>query len=410
MLFDLNHKKVGSYDLIIIICLFFASLITFIHPHMPDIQEWDIVVYKFILKESFSFKIVVYQISLFFSHFLFYGLWYITCRYWWKHFILIPFAGSTYKLLMYIFFSIDLPFYLEIYENILLSLLCSLALFLFSKRFKYPLRYELSKSSINAESLLFYKFKNVQQYRIFLNNFMERVSTSSINELQNYIASAVLISEKKETGDNTKNSDSPITLRSKIIGGLIGLLLVSLLFIDRIYYIVPDGNEWDFGWFTITNEKFPSLVSFFWFFTYCYLTMFISLNVWFFTSKYWWKYFLLVPIVLNAYELFSVLHPNIRYIHENEIIQAAPILLILTLFLIWISLKINNYSKVERLKEKIKVETFRLVALLAETENRNKEVKEEIHRLIANKDKYEPKEYLSHLESLQEELLALKSK
>ncbi|MCM5663196.1 hypothetical protein [Galbibacter mesophilus] len=259
--------------------------------------------------------------------------------------------------------------------------------------------------ALDANTVLGYKFKNVKQYQYYLNRFNEIVSTKDIINSKEILASTILLNEDKNESVNLDERKFYDNYKGIIVLSVIVLLVV----MDVSTFYIPSFKEWDLYFFTLGSGRFTTVQLFLFVLFRYYLTAFIGLNVWFLTSSYWWKYFLLIPIVLEAYQIISVIFPEDGRFHENEIWKSLPILIVLTIFLIWISLKINNHSKVERLKEKIKVETFRLVALLAETENRNKEIKKEINQLIANKDKYQPKEYLTRLEALQAELLKLKN-
>ncbi|QLE02778.1 hypothetical protein HX109_14840 [Galbibacter sp. BG1] len=395
-----NKKRFLRIDLLIIVLILVASFITFTHVYVPSGKTLDLGLFT-INVINVSALLAYYNISLLFSHIVFYSLWYITCNKWWKNIILLPFVSSVYKLIVYVFFSIEIPFKLAIYQKIIVAVLVGFILVFISSRAKYALKYKLRLNDINADNILKYKFKSVKQFRNFLNNLENAVYRKGLQQARDITAEAVVLTDSKEI-EKENDSSSNYRLRDFFIV----FIITTLPFIDRIYYLAPESSSWDLGWFVFSNSKFNDLVNFFYFFTYLYLTMFISLNIWFLTSTYWWKYFLLVPIIMTSYELISVLSPDVRYIHENEIIQALPILLLLTGFLIWISLKINNYSKVERIKEKIKVETFKIVALLAESENESKTVqlKEEIEATISNRDNYQPEEYLSRLENLYNQL------
>ncbi|QLE02780.1 hypothetical protein HX109_14850 [Galbibacter sp. BG1] len=353
-----------------------------------------------------------YHLSIFLSHILLYALWYITCTYWWKYGILVLFAGSIYKLLIFIFFSIELPIHLGTYPNLFIAIGSSFILFIVSRKINYPFRYQISNNHIDADSILRYRTKNISQYKNFLNHFMGVITTKEINNAQELIANAILISDDEKTNTENKIEGKNYSLKSKILGILIIIVIFMLPIIDRIYYIAPNSNVWNLGWITLTTSKYNNFAIFFWLLTYMYLTMSIGLTIWFFTSKYWWKYFLLVPIVLSLYEIISVLNVDQRYIHENEIWQALPVLSMITLFLVWISFKIDNHTQIESIKEQIKIETFKVIESLADLEKEKKinhhSIKIEINAIISNKKSYEPKEYLEKLETLYAKLSALK--
>ncbi|WP_220399472.1 hypothetical protein [Galbibacter sp. BG1] len=353
----------------------------------------------------------LYTSILLFASMMFYAIWFFTCKYWWKYGIIILLVNESYKFFNYVFqsfqFTIDNTDYLK-YIGIAFFVVI---VFCVTKTISYPLFYRQKHDNIGAESIINYKFRSLGRYQLFLDQFYDKDILSNQANVKEVLAEAFAITEKKGKSFGLP-SMSDYFNEKRIWGYLILLIMVFIPFIDRTYYLAPDETVWDLEILKLETALFPSISLFLFFVLYLYGTVFLSLNIWFFTNQYWWKYFLLVPIIIKLYEIISVLNPNIRYFHENEIIQALPILLLLTGFLIWISLKIDNYHKVERIKEKIKVETFKIVALLAERENESKtvELKEEIEATISNRDNYQPEEYLSRLEILYEQLTKLQNK
>ncbi|QLE02777.1 hypothetical protein HX109_14835 [Galbibacter sp. BG1] len=397
-------KSVLPSDIIIVSLLLFASFITYIHVYLPDSQLWETTLFTLRSKDTTTVQYAVYSSCLLFSHLIPYTLWYITSNQWWRYGVLILISNELYKLFIVIYNYIELPFSAPEYLIYVLSVIFLILIIMASRKLKYSFRYRLNEDYMNSEIVLNYKFQNIYHYQNILISLEELIRDArEYPKKQKIIELLQSIDESEFKKNNTWSQNNSLAV-------FLGIILISAFvatpFIDRIYYIAPETATWQLGWFTIGSYNLPNVKFFFWFFTYFYLTFFINLNLWFLTSRYWWKYFILIPIVLTAYQLISLLSPDVRYIHENEIWQALPILIILTGFLIWISLKIDNYHKVERIKDKIKVETFKIVALLAEKENGNRvaATKQEIELLIKNKDSYEPQEYLNKLELLYAEL------
>ncbi|MDG3582227.1 MULTISPECIES: hypothetical protein [Galbibacter] len=107
-----------------------------------------------------------------------------------------------------------------------------------------------------------------------------------------------------------------------------------------------------------------------------------------------------------SYQIITTLNVEVTAIDENEIFRAFPVLLILTSFLLWVSFKIRNFTKVEDLKRRIKVEIFNIVALLGKNKtDQHEDVKNQLNMLIRDKKKYSSEEYLKRLEELKGKLM-----
>ncbi|MGK0427985.1 MAG: SNF family Na+-dependent transporter [Ulvibacter sp.] len=65
-------------------------------------------------------------------------------------------------------------------------------------------------------------------------------------------------------------------------------------------------------------------------------------TMWFLTSNNWWKYAILVPLVMFLFQFLGVLNFELEYIDEFDFWYSLPIILPILFFLIYISFLISK--------------------------------------------------------------------
>ncbi|MEM8509705.1 MAG: hypothetical protein AAF717_17870 [Bacteroidota bacterium] len=75
----------------------------------------------------------------------------------------------------------------------------------------------------------------------------------------------------------------------------------------------------------------------------------VPLLVFFLSTKKWWKYALLLPILITTYQLKNALNPDNYILDEQEVLQAAPFMLAVVLLLLLLSKAAYYQSKVARI-------------------------------------------------------------
>ncbi len=129
--------------------------------------------------------------------------------------------------------------------------------------------------------------------------------------------------------------------KSLLTGVFLSLLLIATPFLLYIYKYAPDEKEWDTIFGTLRSSGFNNVQVYihaiFTKFTFIMLT-----TIWFLTSNNWWKYAILVPLVLFLFQFIGVLNFEIQYIDEFDFWYSLPIILPILIFLIYISLRISK--------------------------------------------------------------------
>jgi hypothetical protein len=129
--------------------------------------------------------------------------------------------------------------------------------------------------------------------------------------------------------------------KSVLTGVLVSLLLIATPFLFYIYKYAPDEKEWDTIFGTIRANGFSNVHSYmhavFTKFTFIMLT-----TIWFLTSNNWWKYAILVPLVMFLFQFIGVFNYELEYIDEFDFWYSLPIIVPIVFFLIYISLVISK--------------------------------------------------------------------
>ncbi len=142
--------------------------------------------------------------------------------------------------------------------------------------------------------------------------------------------------------------------KKKLLIGVVVIIIMAITpFLFYFYKIVPKGvTSWDFLFFTIESNGFKSVQIFSHAF-FTKLTFVISFSIWFITCKYWWKWVLLIPLVMFLFQLTGVLNQNIKYIDEYDFWYSLPVTIPVLGFLLWLRKKLNFYTNALDIKDDI---------------------------------------------------------
>lgn len=140
-------------------------------------------------------------------------------------------------------------------------------------------------------------------------------------------------------------------IRSKHL--IISLLFIALPFVYNIWKLFPEGTSTlnlyffqfqDFG-FVDANTALYTLLQ-----KGCFA---LPLLVFFLIEKKWWKYALLSPLILYANQIFNIFDSKATVVDELELTQSGPYLVILAIFLVFLSKAVENQHQIKSFIEAI---------------------------------------------------------
>ncbi len=151
-------------------------------------------------------------------------------------------------------------------------------------------------------------------------------------------------------------------------GVAISLLLIATPFLFYVYKYAPtDSKEWETIFGTINAGNFKSAQSFV-HVLFTKITFILLTSIWFLTSRNWWKYAILVPLIMFLYQLYGVINFQIQYIDEFDFWYSLPFIAPVIIFFIYLSYLI---SKIDRHYDKV-------------NEELNEDAKEEIKKMFSD--------------------------
>jgi hypothetical protein len=144
----------------------------------------------------------------------------------------------------------------------------------------------------------------------------------------------------KSTKTNTKFRQTD-RKKNILTGVFLSLLLIATPFLFYIYKYAPDAKEWDTIFGTIRSSGFLNVQSYM-HAVFTKITFIMLTTIWFLTSNNWWKYAILVPLVMFLFQFLGVLNFELEYIDEFDFWYSLPIILPILFFLIYISFLISK--------------------------------------------------------------------
>ncbi len=186
---------------------------------------------------------------------------------------------------------------------------------------------------------------------------------------------------------------------------IIATIIVALPFLFYLYRLAPETKVWETLIFRIDSNYYEGIDVFFWTLANKLLTLLILL-IWFVTCKHWWRFAIIVPIIIECYKFLSILNDDLRYVDEFEFVYSLPLTIPLILFLVFLSKKLNYYSLSKSLNNELNDEINSLMNEFSNFKTEDyKIIRKELNGLRDNKSVLDKEEYLKQLIVLRKKLI-----
>lgn len=188
---------------------------------------------------------------------------------------------------------------------------------------------------------------------------------------------------------------------------VIASIIVALPFLFYLYQFVPEVKVWKTPFFTIESNYFNDVSIFAWTIMTKVLTLLI-LSIWFVTCKYWWRYAIIIPIIIEIFKILIIMNDDLFFVDEIELFYAIPVTIPVILLLFILSKRINRYSLTQHLNNEIEDEINDVINKISELKMQNYQIiKRSLTKLKNEKDIISDKQYLKELLKMKKNLMGL---
>ncbi|MEM1336464.1 MAG: hypothetical protein AAGF96_01880 [Bacteroidota bacterium] len=143
-----------------------------------------------------------------------------------------------------------------------------------------------------------------------------------------------------------------VKTRKHRLDGIIAVPLIFLPFVERLIYRFPEEmNEINILGTTLSSYGFPNITALL---DYLLLKLFLIVPVLllFLEIRKWWRFALLVPILLTVFQMKTAFNPNMEFLDTFEILDAAPLLTLVVVLLLFLSNTAYYQSKIKQMYQR----------------------------------------------------------
>ncbi|MCK8481901.1 hypothetical protein [Psychroserpens algicola] len=187
---------------------------------------------------------------------------------------------------------------------------------------------------------------------------------------------------------------------------IIALLVMSMPFTFYLYNLAPlELKIWKTSWFEINSGYYQDVNYFFWYLSVKFLTLNL-LSIWYITCKYWWKYTLLISIIIEIRKILVII--NAREHGFNSLppyYESLGYSIAYILILTYISYSLGYMIKSKIYKLEVNKEINNKIIKVSDFKTSEyKKFNKLMKGLINEKSKMTKKEYLTKLISLRDQM------
>lgn len=383
-----------------------SPLLLYLHHWLPEIGEASIIKNIRATRTFMPENINMFQIGQKVFCVLIFSTWFITTTNAWRFSVFILTTYTQYKLLHFLFYEFGLHHHLLF--NMVLSLSLVVLLYL-DKRIHYQQRNLFKLINVQDADLWYYKNltrEKIDENKIEIDLLLgERHHFRDKNLLKRLLTKAHALehSFSKKAEVATLGPNPALKKRKHLFfqGLMLFIVTVSLIILENITSFSPaDTIIRRTTLFTFQANHFSSVQIFMSVFS-TKLHMFVTLTLWFFSCKFWWRYAILIPFSVITFQLLQLCTNKSLWVDENEIRMTLTLVLPLIIFMVWISKKINYYLRTWELRMFLEKEIQSLVIEMASMPAKNN-FKEELNYLMEHKRNFTLNAYLKKLKVLKD--------
>ncbi len=327
-------------------------------------------------------------------------IWFLTNPYWWRYFIFVQLiywidSLATDTFVFNDFIEKNLELFSVVINTIIIGLLLMIehrfirknkvSQIIGPKKNWWTQKYERLYKTISKETQTLTEAKQVLPKNEYLRKLM--VIKTFINNSLEQPTSQISSSRPKKKWDLL----------------IVALLIFTSFLLDSYKFIPENVQQYKVLWFTLHSHGFVDVHTFYWY-VCIKLGIFLPMVIWFVTSRDWWRYAILSPIVLMFHQLLEGIAPR-EITDEISFFKALPLIIAIVCFLGWIAHVIRHKTKVLELYEGITQEIEEMLSKISSHTEMFSEKEAEFKDLKENAQGIKEKQRIDLLKDLREELL-----
>lgn len=328
------------------------------------------------------------------------SLWFVANKKWWRFCLAPAFILGVYQFLSIFVshrFKDELP--LQIVLGIIIGVIFLTILNVINIRLSSLLFSDTKLLS----SDLFKLIKALNSQKKVFNIKNKAIDSTDEPKLKNLQRSLKDLETNRQFQKELKYNQQAEGQPSKIKEIVIAIILLALPALFYSYRLVPDDLT-DLKLFGFTYDHgFPNLQYFIYYLSVKLYTLFFFI-IWYMTCKNYWRYGILINIIIMLLQIMTLLSPNFGTImDEYELYYSMPIVLPILLIMLLIY-KVYTYQKnISIIDDKLDFEINEMISGMKQEDIANSSG-EFLRNLMDNKHSMSEEEYVSQLSVLKNRL------
>ena len=383
-----NYQKRHIRDIALGFWILLIPFILYAHKAFGDEEtiwlfgkEYD---HGFYSSEHFMWFILIKVVAI-----LLLLTWFFVSSHWWKYFVFFPYWAYFYTLVDGFYF---IPILSE--NTKLIAGITTIATIIIACVFDYcflrkPSEIKLRPNDPTIEKKQYQRIKTkAEDLKKLKEGQSQQIYLYELFKLKQLLASFFF---------KSLNSKAQYLKKKLLLDLLICLVLMAMPFAYYTFKLIPKGvQEYALFGIVLGTKGFADVNVYVWYVS-LKICILIPLCIWFVTSNQWWRYAILSPIILFAYQLWGAYQNETLEVDNYEYIKALPVILLLVVVLLVISKGIKYQAKTADIYETLTVEIDQLSSQMSTEKVADIKVKYDL-------EKSKPTEYLDNLIRLKKDL------
>ncbi|MBL7473564.1 hypothetical protein [Robertkochia sediminum] len=401
-----------SIDHIFVLFILLSGFLVYVHHLFPEIDVWATPFFEIAPKTSYDLPAFFYVFGVKVTPVLLLSIWFITSNHWWRWGLIFLLGQLLFQL--YSFLYEDLGWFsgTGVLETLPYMMIYFILLIGCRSLLKYHLRNFAVLHHIGADNLNVLRGHKIHNKRIervrdlMLADRLDRERLNLVYREYEYLKQ--LNADLEES--HMLQSDAFTIIKNnlglkRIAEGALFLLLASMPWFLKFYELAETGvGQYSFFYLTIWDFGFSDVRTMLWVLS-TKLVVVLPVTIWFFTSRYWWKYFLLVPFSIFSVQIFEMFKPDQPFDGE-EFFMVFPIIVVVLILMTLISLRIRRYLNLKEFYGVMEVKIKDTVRSMARTNTSSsqQQLQIELRKLMEGHKQLAPEEYLKALKDIKQRL------